>query len=39
VADSSRIRETLGWEPKFDDLEAMVASAWNWFQAHPEGYK
>ncbi|MEM6431851.1 MAG: UDP-glucose 4-epimerase GalE [Deinococcota bacterium] len=38
VADSSRIRKTLGWQPKFDDLEAMVASAWAWFQAHPEGY-
>ncbi len=38
VADSSRIRETLGWQPKFDNLTAMVASAWAWFQAHPEGY-
>jgi UDP-glucose 4-epimerase len=38
IADSSRIRQALGWSPQFDDLEAMVKSAWAWFQAHPEGY-
>lgn len=38
IADSTRIRQALGWSPAFDDLEAMVKSAWVWFQAHPEGY-
>lgn len=38
IADSNRIRTTLGWSPQHDDLHAMVESAWRWFQAHPEGY-
>jgi UDP-glucose 4-epimerase len=38
IADSSRIRQQLGWSPQFDDLQTMVKSAWTWFQAHPEGY-
>ncbi len=30
VAEADRIREVLGWEPKFDDLEAIVTSSLNW---------
>jgi UDP-glucose 4-epimerase len=37
VASSERIREELGWEPE-KDLEAMIADAWAWRQAHPDGY-
>ena len=28
VADSSRIRSELGWQPKSPDLEEIVTSAW-----------
>jgi UDP-glucose 4-epimerase len=38
VADPARSRRVLGWVPRFPDLESMVASAWAWRQAHPEGY-
>ncbi len=38
VADSTRIRRELGWRPRHEDLEQMVASAWVWAQAHPAGY-
>ncbi len=38
VADAERIRRDLGWEPRHRDLEAIVASAWAWAQAHPDGY-
>jgi len=38
VADSRRIRDELGWRPAHAGLEAMVASAWAWAQAHPRGY-
>ncbi|MBW8010821.1 MAG: UDP-glucose 4-epimerase GalE [Chloroflexi bacterium] len=38
VASSQRIRQSLGWKPKFDNLEQIVASAWNWLVANPEGY-
>jgi UDP-glucose 4-epimerase len=37
VAASERIREVLGWTPT-RDLEAMIADAWAWYQAHPDGY-
>lgn len=30
VADSSRIRETLGWRPQFDGLDVIVRSALEW---------
>ncbi|MEJ2288604.1 MAG: UDP-glucose 4-epimerase GalE [Deinococcales bacterium] len=39
VADSQRIRRELGWQPEHPDLEAIVASAWAWAQAHPGGYE
>jgi UDP-glucose 4-epimerase len=29
VADSSRLSQ-LGWTPRFDDLQQMIAHAWNW---------
>lgn len=38
VADSTRAREVLGWEPRRSTLDEMVGSAWQWFQAHPGGY-
>ena len=37
VASSELIRAELGWEPE-KDLEAMIADAWAWRQAHPDGY-
>jgi UDP-glucose 4-epimerase len=38
VADSTKIRQALGWRPRFDSIETIVASAWAWHQAHPRGY-
>ncbi len=37
VADSSRIRRELGWQPK-RDLEEILRSAWQWAERHPHGY-
>ena len=28
VADSSRLREMLGWKPRFDNIEAVIETAW-----------
>lgn len=39
VADASRARDVLGWEPAHRDLVEIVASAWAWRRAHPEGYR
>jgi UDP-glucose 4-epimerase len=30
VADSSKIRRVLGWEPHHDDLDYLVRTAWEW---------
>ena len=38
VASSERIRRELGWEPRYQDLRLIIRSAWDWMQAHPEGY-
>jgi UDP-glucose 4-epimerase len=39
VADSSRARAILGWEPRRSSLETMVASAWSWRERFPNGYR
>jgi UDP-glucose 4-epimerase len=38
VASSRRISEELGWQPRFADLETIVATAWDWHHRHPRGY-
>jgi UDP-glucose 4-epimerase len=30
VADNTRIRRVLGWEPRHDDLDFIVKTAWEW---------
>jgi UDP-glucose 4-epimerase len=37
VAANDRARAELGWEPE-RSLEQMIADAWEWHQAHPDGY-
>ena len=37
VADPAKARAELGWQPE-RGLEAMIADAWEWHQAHPHGY-
>ena len=39
VASSAKIKQELGWSPKFQDLRLIVESAWRWMQAHPNGYE
>jgi UDP-glucose 4-epimerase len=38
VADATKIRHTLGWEPRQSTLESILTTAWAWKQAHPKGY-
>jgi UDP-glucose 4-epimerase len=38
VAGSERIRSELGWKPRKPGLEEMVADAWAFAEAHPNGY-
>jgi UDP-glucose 4-epimerase len=30
IASSEKARKILGWNPKFDDVEKIIVSAWNW---------
>lgn len=38
IADSTKIREMLGWQPKYTDLKSIIQSAWDWHADHPTGY-
>jgi len=38
IASSDKIKQELGWSPKYQDLKLIIQSAWDWLQAHPEGY-
>ena len=39
VADASRIRAELGFEPQFPELRQMVGMAWMWHRTHPNGFE
>jgi len=39
VASSARIRRELGWTPRFENLDAIVGSAWAWMERNPRGYE
>lgn len=38
VASSARAKRELRWETRHPSLEAIIASAWEWHQAYPNGY-
>jgi UDP-glucose 4-epimerase len=38
VADADKARRELGWTPRYPGIDEIVASAWRWHRAHPEGY-
>jgi len=38
IAGAERANTVLGWIPKHADIKTIVASAWKWHQANPNGY-
>jgi UDP-glucose 4-epimerase len=38
VASSALAKSELGWQPRYPDLESIIASAWQWQRKHPHGY-
>jgi UDP-glucose 4-epimerase len=38
IADPSKAKSVLGWEPRLSDLRSIIASAWDWRTRHPGGY-
>ncbi|WP_339173074.1 UDP-glucose 4-epimerase GalE [Anoxybacillus sp. FSL W8-1294] len=39
VASSEKAKRELGWKPIYTSIEEIVASAWEWHQANPNGYE
>ena len=39
VASSEKIKEELGWIPRYPDLETIVKTAYHWHRKHPKGYE
>lgn len=39
VASPARMMEATGWQPRYTDLEEIVATTWAWREKHPHGYR
>lgn len=39
IASSDKIKQELGWQPQYPQLDQIVGSAWEWHRSHPHGYK
>lgn len=39
IADSTLARKKLNWQPKFEDINKIISSAWLWTKKHPNGYQ
>jgi UDP-glucose 4-epimerase len=39
IASSDKVKEELGWKPKYNSLENIIQTAWAWHMNHPEGYQ
>lgn len=38
IAASDKARTELGWNPRYENLQAIVQSAWEWHSRYPKGY-
>ena len=39
LASSERARVELGWTPRFEEIDVIVRTAWEWHRSHPDGYR
>ena len=39
IASGEKARKVLQWTPRFDDVERIIATAWQWHTLHPNGYE
>jgi UDP-glucose 4-epimerase len=39
LASNERLIKDTGWKPRFDRLDAIVETAWNWRATHPSGFE
>jgi len=38
IADPSKAKSVLGWDPAVSDLRSIIRSAWEWRLRNPKGY-
>jgi UDP-glucose 4-epimerase len=38
IADPSKAKSVLGWDPSVSDLKSIIQSAWKWRMQNPSGY-
>jgi UDP-glucose 4-epimerase len=38
VAAADKVRQELGWQPRYMELHEIVETAWKWHRTHPKGY-
>lgn len=38
IASSEKIMKELNWQPKYNSLETIIETAWNWHKNHPNGF-
>jgi len=38
IASSQKVKEELGWKPRFIDIEDIIATAWKWHNNKPNGF-
>ncbi|MBS6007246.1 MAG: UDP-glucose 4-epimerase GalE [Clostridium baratii] len=39
IASSDKAVEELNWKPKFNSVETIIETAWNWHKNHPDGFE
>ncbi len=39
IASSQKAMDILGWQPRYNKIEDIIASAWRWHSTHPKGYE
>lgn len=38
IASGKKAREELGWQPRFNKIDDIIATAWKWHKNNPEGF-
>jgi len=38
IASSEKIKNLLGWDPKFSNVADVIKDAWKWHTSHPDGF-
>lgn len=39
VASAEKAKRILGWQPRYDDLDTILTTAWHWHRRHPRGFQ